>query len=116
MKEIKAYVQKSSVSKLVDRLSNEGAPGITVEDIHPVGYGYDPNHFLIGREHIVLQRYAYLKIVRIEVVCADDDLERLLSLICEVCSTGEKGDGMIFVSDVSSAVRIRDRCTGDAAL
>jgi len=45
MKEIKAYVRRSLINALVDRLTEAGAPGITIVEIHPVGYGYEPKYF-----------------------------------------------------------------------
>jgi hypothetical protein len=45
MKEIKAYIQRHLVNKVVEGLEQAGAPGITIVEIHPVGYGYEPNYF-----------------------------------------------------------------------
>ncbi len=115
MKEIKAYVKRHLVNKLVERLERAGAPGITVVEVHPVGYGYEPNYFEFeGRD--VLTRYAYLCIVKVEIVCADEQLERFIGIIEEVCRTGAQGDGRIFVTEVVTAVRIRDGVRGRAAL
>ncbi len=115
MKEIKAYVRRDCVNKLVTALEEAGAPGITIVDIHPVGYGYEPNCF---EEHFedAYKRYAYLRIVKVEIVCADHDLNRLLDVIQRECRTGAKGDGMIFVADVGQAIRIRDGNSGDPVL
>lgn len=115
MKEIKAYVQRDYVNRVVDELQKAGAPGITIVEIHPVGYGYEPNYFEIRFED-VFRRYGCLRIVKLEVVCADRDLSRLVGAIRKTCATGEKGDGMIFVSDVTSVVRIRDGASGVEAL
>ncbi len=115
MKEIKAYIQRDCVNRMVDELQRAGAPGITIVEIHPVGYGYEPNYFATRFED-AFKRYNYLRIVRLEVVCADQQAERLVQVIRETCCTGEKGDGMIFVSDVSKAVRIRDGARDAAAL
>jgi nitrogen regulatory protein P-II 1 len=115
MKEIKAYIRRCCVNKLVTALEEAGAPGITIVDIHPVGYGYEPNCF---EEHFedAYSRYAHLRIVKFEVVCADRDLDRLLAVIQRECRTGAKGDGMIFVADVAQAIRIRDGDSGEPVL
>ncbi len=115
MKEIKAYIQRCCVNNTVDALERNGAPGITIVDIHPVGYGYEPNNFEIQYQD-AFKRYGYLKIVKLEVVCADHDADRLVDVIRKECRTGDKGDGMIFIADVSRAVRIRDGAIGEAAL
>ena len=115
MKEIKAYIQKDRVNATVDALESEGAPGITVVEVHPVGYGYDPDYF--GWEtHDTMKRYSGVQIVKIEVVCPDQDLDRLVSAIQRVCRTGGKGDGWIFVAGVQTAIRIRDGASAETAL
>ena len=45
MKQIEAFVRRSMVNALVDRLVDERAPGISIVEIHPVGYGLEPNYF-----------------------------------------------------------------------
>ena len=52
----------------------------------------------------------YLTKVKIELVVKDGDVDAVIALIIEAARTGEVGDGKIFVSPVSAAVRIR---TGD---
>ena len=115
MKEIKAYVQRHLVNNAVDELERAGAPGITIIEIHPVGYGYEPNYFGFASEDVI-KRYAHLCVVKLEVVCADQDWERLAKVIEDTCRTGVKGDGRIFVTDVIAAVRIRDGLRGERAL
>lgn len=65
MKEIKAYIRRSRVNALVQKLQEAGVPGITVVEVHPVGYGYEPNYFEPGFEKNVLKRYQYLEIVKV---------------------------------------------------
>lgn len=115
MKEIKAYIQRCCVDRTVNALETNGAPGITIVEIHPVGYGYEPNYFAIQYQD-AYKRYGHLKIVKLEVVCADQDADRLVGVIQKECRTGDKGNGMIFVVDVSTALRIRDGANGEEAL
>jgi len=115
MKEIKAYIQRDLVNNAVHALERAGAPGITIVEIHPVGYGYEPNYFGFQSED-AFKRYAHLGVVKVEVVCADQDWERLAKIIEDTCRTGGKGDGRIFVTDVVRAVRIRDGLRGEEAL
>lgn len=115
MKEIKAYIRRDRVNQTVVQLEHAGAPGITVTEVHPVGYGYEPNYFAYsGADE--LTRYGYLEIVKLEVVCADQDLEKLVQVVEKTSHTGDVGDGMIFVSEVCGAVRIRDGERGQKAL
>jgi hypothetical protein len=61
MKEIKSYIRKSPVKAVVNALQQARAPGVTVVEVHPVGYGYQPNYFEPGFEEDVLKRYKYLE-------------------------------------------------------
>ena len=51
MKALKAYIHGESVPEAVHRLQAAGAPGISIVEIHPVGYGYEPNYFDIQFEN-----------------------------------------------------------------
>lgn len=115
MKEIKAYIRRDKVNLVIEELEKAGVPGITVVDVHPVGYGYEPNYFESYHTELI-NRYRYLAIVKLEVVCADKDLERFVQLVQEQCCTGDEGDGMIFVAGVFDAIRIRDGARGEQAL
>ena len=115
MKEIKAYIQRCCVNEIVRQLEAAGVPGITVVEVHPVGYGYEPNYFETHFED-PLKRYGLLRIVKVEVVCADRDVDRLAATIERVCRKGSQGDGWIFVTDVDRAIRIRDGASGEAPL
>ncbi len=115
MKEIKAYIGRCCVNQVVDELEKAGAPGITIVEIHPVGYGYEPNYFEVRFED-AYKRYGYLRIVKLEVVCADRDVARLVQAICKCCRTGSQGDGWIFVTEVELGIRIRDGASGEDAL
>ena len=115
MKEIKAYIRRDQLNKVVDALERAGVPGITIVEIHPVGYGYEPNYFGFQCED-AFRRYRHLSVVKIEVTCADQDAERFVQIIQDACHTGGSGDGRIFISDVAVAVRIRDSARGQDAL
>lgn len=115
MKEIKAYIRREKVNQTVEQLERAGAPGITVTEVHPVGYGYEPNYFECHYCD-VLNSYNHLAIVKLEVVCADEDLDRFVKVVEKLSHTGKAGDGLIFVSEVVDAIRIRDGGRGEKAL
>lgn len=64
------------------------------------------------------ERYAekISPITKIELVCKDEDVVRLVDIIKETAYTGHKGAGIIFVSDVVGAVKIRTGEKDDDAL
>jgi nitrogen regulatory protein P-II 1 len=54
--------------------------------------------------------------VKLELVVADDLVERVLQTIVKAAKTGKIGDGKIFVTRVDEAVRIRNDQRGEIAL
>lgn len=84
-------------------------------EIHPVGYGYEASPFEPHGARL-LDRYRYLTIVKLEIMCADEQLDGLLDVIQTSCGTGNPGDGMVFVSEIIDAMRIRDGARGGPAL
>ncbi|MGR3467281.1 MAG: P-II family nitrogen regulator, partial [Shimia sp.] len=65
-----------------------------------------------GAEYVV----DFLPKVKIEVVIADDQVDPAIAAIIDAAKTDKIGDGKIFVSDISHAIRIRTGETGDDAL
>jgi nitrogen regulatory protein P-II 1 len=115
MKEIKAYIRRDQVNQVVERLCEAGASGVSIIDIHPLGYGYEPNPFALHATRLV-ERYRHLMIVKLEIMCTDAQLEPLVTVIQSCCRTGNRGDGMIFVGDVVDAIRVSDGMRSEAAL
>jgi len=113
MKEIKAYIRTSNLSATVEALAEAGAPGITVVTVHPVGYGFEANYFTPDWEGPIKR---YQAITKVEVVCKDQDVDRFVQIISGNSYSGAEGDGMIFVSPVERAVKIRTGQTGEGVL
>lgn len=115
MKEIKAYIRRDQVNQVVERLCEAGAPGVSIIEIHPLGYGYESNPFAPHAAKFV-DRFSYLTIVKLEIMSTDAQLESLVQVIQAQCCTRNPGDGMIFVSDIVDAIRIKDGLRGESAL
>ena len=54
--------------------------------------------------------------VKLEIVCSDEDAMRFMRIIQEYGHTGESGDGRVFLTSVEAAVNIRTGEEGEAAL
>ena len=52
----------------------------------------------------------FLPKLKIELVVADDALDRAIEAILDAAHTGEVGDGKVFVTPVEEAIQI---CTGE---
>lgn len=112
MKEIKAYIRPYALEHIVKALEEAGAPGITVLEIHPVGYGFRPNYFSTSREFM----QSAPQIVKIELICHNEQVEAFVDIIIEHGRTGSKGDGRIFITPVEEAIKIRNGKRGAEAL
>ena len=95
-----------------DALSKCGIQGLTVTEVK--GFGRQKGHSEIyrGAEYSV----DFVPKVKIEVVADDAQVDPAIEAIQNSARTGEIGDGKIFVSDVSEAIRIRTGEAGVAAL
>ena len=53
-----------------------------------------------------------LQKVKIELVVKEEDVDKVIDIICENARTGNPGDGKIFVIPVERVVRVRTREEG----
>ena len=112
MRLLKAFIRIGCVDTVVRALQGAGAPGVTISHVHGVGYDYDPNEYTFapGVEGKAPE------VAKVEVVCRRADVDRLVRTIVETAGSGCRGDGLVFVTPVESAVKIRNRAEGPAAL
>lgn len=112
MKEIKAYVRHHIMAqRVIDALVQDGISGMTVINVEAIGAECDPQNWHIS-EYVQM----YSRVVKLEIVCTDEEVGRFVRIIKENGHTGFKGDGMVFVSDIERAVSIRTGKEGDEAL
>lgn len=109
MKLLKGFVRADRISKVIDELQGAGAPGITISVVRGVGYDFDvqlldPRVFPALSDDELRRCPA---VGKIEVVCADDHVDPLLAALVGAARTGGAGDGIVFVTPVERAVKIR---------
>ena len=112
MQKIEAVLQPSKLDAVKDALVELGISGMTITDVR--GHGRQKGHteFYRGREYST----DLLPKVKVELVVADDMVEKVIQTIAAAAKTGKIGDGKIFVSPVSQAVRIRNDERGETAI
>ncbi|HEZ5023277.1 P-II family nitrogen regulator [Neisseria meningitidis] len=112
MKKIEAIVKPFKLDDVREALTEIGITGMTVSEVK--GFGRQKGHTEIyrGAEYAV----DFLPKVKIELVLADDAVERAIDVIVEVVRSGKIGDGKIFVLPVEEAIRIRTGERSDAAV
>jgi len=112
MKKIEAVIRPDSLDEVMSALDGAGYPGIMVTEIEGHGKQKGVKQIWRGQEYKV----DLLPKVKIEVVVTDKQADEIVKTISKVAKTGQVGDGKIFLSDVSDAVRIRTGERGDSAL
>lgn len=113
MKAIKAIVQPFMLSKVTSKLlAIANFPGMTVTEVQ--GFGREKAQGVPHR--IVEDLVDYVPKTKIEIVASETMVDEIVRVIVENAHTGNKGDGKIFVYEVSGALRIRTGETGESAL
>jgi len=112
MKLVTAIIKPFKLEQVRDALLAMGVHGMTVTEIK--GYGRQKGHTEIyrGAEYVV----NFMPKIRVEVVVATDEADRVVEAIGVAAKTGQIGDGKIFVTPIERAVRIRTGETDADAL
>ncbi|AHM05722.1 Nitrogen regulatory protein P-II [Roseibacterium elongatum DSM 19469] len=112
MKKIEAIIKPFKLDEVKEALQEIGIQGLSVTEVK--GFGRQKGHTELyrGAEYVV----DFLPKVKIEVVLADDQAEAAIEAIIAAAKTDKIGDGKIFVSDISQAIRIRTGETDEDAL
>ena len=112
MKKIEAVIRPSKVEELKHALNEMEVRGMTVYNVMGRGLQQDVKQFYRGQEVSV----DLFPKVKVEIICRDHWLDRIVDTIVKVCSTGKIGDGKIFIYPLEEIVRIRTGEKGDGAL
>ena len=112
MKKIEAIIKPFKLEEVKDALAEIGVEGMTVTEVK--GFGRQKGHTEIyrGSEYTV----DFLPKIKIEVVVTDSIVESAVTAVVKAAKTGKIGDGKVFVSPVSEAIRIRTAESGDKAV
>lgn len=112
MREIKAYVRPEKLDSVMRALRIAGVAHVVVNHVESYGSDVDPGHWRISME----AASQYTENAKIEFVCPEDKADELVRVIEQQARTGAPGDGIVFVSTVDRAVKIRSGLEGSAAL
>ncbi len=112
MKKIEAIIKPFKLEEVREVLSELGIMGLTATEVK--GFGRQKGHTELyrGAEYVV----DFLPKVKLDIIIADDMVEKVIDAITKTAHTGKIGDGKIFVINVEEAVRIRTGEKGDAAI
>ncbi len=102
MREIKAIIRRNITGIVVATLRNEGFLSISMSEVEGTG------KFTTTADVVVFNLPAtYNKMSKLEIVCRKEDVQKIVEIIHKYGGTGEKGDGMIYISEVLQIYKVR---------
>jgi nitrogen regulatory protein P-II 1 len=109
MKKITAIIRSHKLDEVKAALVNSGVIGLTVAEFRQFGKFKGQEVLYRGSEYSL----DFVTRIKLEIVVDDRQVPSLLEALVSSASTGEVGDGKIFISVVDEIVRIR---TGETNL
>ena len=112
MTKLETIIQPGKFDAVKKALSDLGVEGMTVSEVR--GHGQQKGH----TEHYRGQEYNIDLVpkVKVEVVIADNLVDRAVQAVVGAAATGKIGDGKIFLYKIEEAIRIRNQERGAAAV
>jgi nitrogen regulatory protein P-II 1 len=112
MKKIEAVIKPFKLDDVKEALTQLGVFGMTVTEVR--GFGRQKGHTELyrGSEYTI----DFLPKVKIEVVVANELVDKVVSAIASAAKTGSIGDGKVFVLPIGEAIRIRTGEKGESAI
>lgn len=105
MKRIEAFIQPHCLGEIIQALhARPQFPGFTVFPARGQGHGRGPKgHYVYGEGDLGLHNRKVLLLF-----CEDVEASALVELIVRAAHTGNPGDGIVAVSEVTEIMRIRE--------
>ena len=112
MYKIEAIIRSEKLQEVKKALEDRGFYGMTVTEVK--GRGRQKGIKLQWRagEYVV----DLIEKTKIEIVIREEDADDAIDIICQKASTGNVGDGKIFVVPVKDVIRIRTKERGNSAI
>ena len=114
MERVEAIIRPERLNVVKDALAEVGLVGLNVTQV--TGRGAQVGIQVGGPRGIGTYTVDMLPKVKLELVVRDDQTQQTVDIIIEYARTDNIGDGKIFISQVSNAIRIRTGEAGDQAL
>jgi nitrogen regulatory protein P-II 1 len=112
MKKVEAIIREERFDSVKSALESEGFISLTCTEVR--GRGQQRGLSLQWR--VGEYRVDLLPKLKVEIVARDEDVSKIVDIICDAARTGDIGDGMIFVTPVEQICRVRTGETREAAL
>lgn len=102
MREVKAFIRRTRTNDVVKALRRSDFKSMTITEVEGTGRFTRPDS-----EPSLKFPVTHSKMSKLELVCKREDTTTIVQIISEVGGTGEKGDGIIYVSEVEQIFKVR---------
>jgi nitrogen regulatory protein P-II 1 len=112
MNEVKAFIRKRKAEEVIDGLEAKGFCCMTLIDVMGLGRMSDPEKAQLSIS--IAERFTH--IVKLVVVCSENDTDQIIEIIRKKARSGQPGDGIIYVTPVTNSIHIRSGDSGSGFL
>lgn len=102
MKELKAFVKPNRIQKVIEALSDSGFKSMTLSQAEGTG-AFKAK----GAKPSLDFHVTDSPVVKLELVCQNEEAQSAIDIITENGKTPEKGDGIIYVTSIDDAFKIK---------
>ena len=102
MKEIKAFIKPKRVQVVVESLRDAGFESVTLSKGEGTG-AYKSKNAAPSLDF----RFTDSPVVKLELVCQDEQAQKAIDIIVENGKTPDPGDGIIYLSNIEDAFKIK---------
>jgi nitrogen regulatory protein P-II 1 len=102
MKEIKAFVKPNRIQKIIDALTDNGFKSMTLSQAEGTGA-----HKAKGAKPSVDFHITDSPVIKIELVCQNEEAQEVIEIIVANGKTEEPADGIIYLTDIEDAFQIK---------
>jgi nitrogen regulatory protein P-II 1 len=112
MKKVEAIIRPFRIDDVREALAEIGVKGMTLTEVK--GYGRQKGHTELyrGSEYQI----DFLPKMKLEVIVADRQVDKVVDTILKAARTGQVGDGKIFILPVEDVIRVRTGESGEDAV
>lgn len=104
MKKIEAIIRETKFQKVKSRLVKIGVKGLTAYEVR--GRGEQAGMMRLSSDSSDYRSDDLVPKMKIEIVCIEEEVDKITNSIVANAYTGNPGDGKIFIYDVADIIKI----------
>ncbi|MDE0089277.1 MAG: P-II family nitrogen regulator [Candidatus Poribacteria bacterium] len=112
MIKLECIIRPFKLEEVKEALSDVGVRGMTVSEVRGFGRSRGHTELYRGSEYTI----EFVPKLKIEIVVAEENVDKVVDAVQQAASTGKIGDGKIFVIPINETIRIRTGERGPAAI